>query len=194
MSLIHRMISVVLLAGAVAAGAASGAPADDPGPLGAEQTRELLGCGVTLAAARDNLTARGYVVDAAAATTFSTRYKMSERDSTRRLLGTLAVERARGYEVTAAANDTIRFVPRYRETEFAAGVLGKRNDTVKQYDVPLTTAMLETLKDMRREVCDPLGRPSAAAGAAPVNLDLQQYLQERCQAADDRACRLLQAR
>lgn len=192
MSSLNRIFRSALYAGLLTAGVATAAAANDALPLGAGQAAELLGCRVPLATARDNLKNRGYVVEATGAEAFATQYKMSERDSVRRLLGTLAVERARRYEVSAAGAEAVRFVPRVRETTFASGVLGNRNDTVREYDLPLTTAMAETLKDMQREVCDAVGQPSWSGGTA-VNLDLQQYLQDRCKAADERACHLLQA-
>lgn len=190
MSSLYRIFRSALCAGLLTATTA--AAANDAQPLGAGQAAELLGCRVALATARDNLKNRGYVVEAAGAEGFATQYKMNERDSVRRLLGTLAVERARRYEVSASGAEAVRFVPRVRETTFASGVLGNRNDAVREYEVPLTTAMADTLKDMQREVCEPLGQPSWTGGTA-VNLDLQQYLQDRCKAADERACRLLQA-
>ena len=191
MSSLYRIFRSALCAGLLTA--ATAAAANDAQPLGAGQAAELLGCRVPLATARDNLKNRGYVVEATGAEVFATQYKMNEKDSERRLLGSLAVERARRYEVNAAGAEAVRFVPRLRETTFASGALGKRNDTVREYEVPLTTAMAETLKDMRREVCEPLGQPSWSGGGTAVNLDLQQYLQDRCKAADERACRLLQA-
>jgi len=192
MSTIYRIL-VALVGALVAVGHVAGAPASEPTPLGAEDAAALLSCRVSLATARDQLTTRGYAVDGAGTTAFSTQYKMSERDSSRRLLGGLAVERARRYQVSAVGSDALRFVPRYRETVFATGVLGNRNDTVREYDVPLTTAMVETLKDMRREVCDPIGQ-QPSAGDSLLKLDVQQYLQDRCKEADARACRLLQVR
>lgn len=185
-----KFAAIVVLSVALSAPAAS---ANEPVTPGAEEARGLLGCSVSLDVARDNLLARGYAIEVGDASSVSTAYRMSERDSTRRLLGGLAVERARGYRVSASGADSVQFVPRYRETVFATGVLGNRNDTVREFDVPLTTAMLETLKDMRREVCEPVARPSVAEGVV-VNNDIDQYLRDRCKADDDRACRLLRAR
>ena len=172
-------------------------------PLAESQASEVLTCAVSLATAQANLAARGYEVVSAAGDAggdaFATQFKVSERDSTRRLLGSVAIERARRYDVKASGNSMVRFAPRYKETEFATGVLGHRADTVKEYAVPLTTATLETLKDMRREVCDAV-TPAVAPGsninsaAGPANLDLLQYLLDRCRAADERACLLLKAR
>lgn len=188
-------LPVALLA-AGTAGAAIGAASEDAAPLGAAQVSELLACQVSLAAVRDNLTGRGYAIESSSDAGLSTQYKMNERDSTRRLLGGLAVERARRYVVTSVGSDAVRFVPRYRETVFATGVLGNRNDKVTEFDVPLTVGNFETLRDMQREVCAPLGQPPRAAGpnAAPPDDDLQVYLRDRCQLADERACRLMKVR
>lgn len=192
----HQLNRLVLALALAHVGAAFGAAPDEAAPLGAAQASALLGCPGSLDAVRDNLTGRGYAVEATADGGLSTQYKMNERDSTRRLLGSLAVERARRYVVTPAGSDGVRFVPRVRETEFATGVLGKRNDTIREFDVPLTVGMLETLRDMQREVCAPLGQPPRAAGPgvpAPED-DIQVYLRDRCQAADQRACQLMKVR
>lgn len=194
MLMMPRFPSLVLAAAFAAAAPAPGVAADAGTPLGAGEAAGLLGCPVPLATARDYLRARGYVIEGDGAEGFATRYKMSERDSERRLLGSLAVERARRYEVSAAGADAVRFVPRYRETVFATGVLGNRNDTVREFDVPLTTAMREALKDMQREVCSPLAAAPVPGEATPASIDLHQYLQEQCRAGDERACGLLRAR
>lgn len=191
-----QMNRLALLLALAWAGAAFGAAPGDPAPLDAAQASALLRCEVPLAAVRDNLTGRGYAVEATRDGGLSTPFKMSERDSTRRLLGGLAVERARRYVVKPDGSDAVRFVPRYRETVFATGVLGNRTDKVSEYDVPLSVGMLETLRDMQREVCAPLGQPPRAAGPdapAPED-DIQIYLRDRCQAADERACRLMKVR
>jgi predicted TIM-barrel enzyme len=127
------------------------------------------------------------VASSAADGAFVTAYKMSEKDSERRLLGSLSVERARQYSVTVATGG-IRFVPRHRETVFATGVLGRRNDEVREYNVPLTEATLDTLKDMRHEVC------AGTAPEAKSNPETEQYIIDRCKAGDDRACKLLRLR
>lgn len=190
MSMIHRMCSFA--AGAALVGAAQGAPAAGPAPLPAEQAAALLGCGIPLAVAHDNLVARGYVIEQSGDGRFSTRFRMSERDSTRRLFGSLAVERARQYEV-AAVDAGIRFVPRYRETVYATGALGNNRDQTREYAVALDVAQADTLKDMQNEVCGPLAVKPAGGDAAPDS-DVQRYLQDSCKAGDARACKLLPAR
>lgn len=186
--------TVVLSVALSVALSAQGAPANDPAPLSAEQASGLLGCPIPLAVARDNLLARGYAIEAAGTDGFATRYKMSERDSERRLLGSLAVERARRYQVSAAGPDAVRFVPTYRETMFASGVLGNRGDTVREFDVPLTAEMRDALKDMQREVCAPIAAAPVPGEATPASIDMHQYLQDQCRSGDERACRLLQLR
>ena len=150
--------------------------------------KAMLECAVPLAAAKENLEALGYtILPSAAAGEFVTQYKTSEADSERRLLGSLAVERARQYRVTAAG-DGIRFAPRHRETVFAAGVLGRRNDETREYELPVIETMRKTLADMRREVC---------ANAAPEkrrDQNVERYIVDRCRAGDERACALLKLR
>ena len=132
------------------------ASADTPASLAmpdAGGLKALLECPVPLAVAKENLETLGYTIQpGAAASEFVTQYKISEADSERRLLGSLAVERARQYRVTAASAG-IQFAPRHRETVFAAGVLGRRNDETREYELPVTEPMRKTLADMRREVC-----------------------------------------
>lgn len=182
-------LSGLILAAAVSAHAAPAAAANEPLP--AAQAAELLGCAIPLAAARENLEARGYKIEpGASAVGFATQYLLSEKDSERRLLGSLAVERLRRYRVDAA-DGGIRFAPQHRETVFASGVLGHRDDRVREYDVAPTEAMLDTLRDMRREVC-------AGGAAAPIearpNPEIEQYILDRCKSGDDRACKLLRLR
>lgn len=190
MSVINQMC--LFAAGAALAGAALGAPADSPAPLPAEQAAAQLGCSIPLAVARDNLVARGYVIEQSGDGGFSTRFRTSERDSTRRLFGSLAVERARQYEVSAV-DAGIRFVPRYRDTTYATGALGNNRDLTREYAVPLDVAQADTLKDMQNEVCGPLAVKPASGEAAPDS-DVQRYLQDSCKAGDARACKLLPAR
>lgn len=193
MSAIHRKFLLALFSVVAAAGPASGAPAEPAVALAADAADALLGCAIPLATARENLLARGYRIDGDSAGGFSTQFKTSERDSTRRLLGSLDTERARQYQVVAGAQSGIRFTPRYRETEYASGALGKNRDQTREFAVPLTVAMAETLKDMQREVCSPLGQ-GFAPGEEKLNLDLNQYLRDRCAAGDQRACQHLRAK
>jgi hypothetical protein len=182
-----RTTPTLLLLASLAA--ASGATAAPDGAAAAA----LFDCPVPLAGARENLEARGYVVaPGATADAFTTAYRMSEKDSERRLLGSLAVERARQYRVTAVAGG-IRFQARHRETVFATGVLGRRNDEVREYDLTPGEATQETLKDMRREVCTaaPGQAPAEAARPDPA---IEQYVIERCKDGDERACKLLRLR
>jgi hypothetical protein len=162
--------------------------ADTSAAPGAGELEALLECQVPFAAARENLEALGYTIQSgAAAGEFVTQYKTSELDSERRLLGSLAVERARQYRVMVSGTG-IRFAPRHRETVFAAGVLGRRNDETREYELPLTEATRKTLADMRREVC---------ANAAPEkrrDQDVERYIVDRCKAGDEQACSLLKLR
>lgn len=176
---------LTILSGISLTASAADAPAV---PLDAARSAALLECAIPLTAARDNLEAHGYAIaPGATAEGFATAYKMSDKDSERRLLGSLSVERARQYRVAAAAGG-IRFAPRHRETVLATGVLGRRNDEVREYDLPLTEAMLDTLKDMRREVC------AGTAPEAKSNPETELYIIDRCKAGDDRACKLLRLR
>lgn len=164
------------------------AAADTSATPGAGELEALLECPVPLAAARENLEALGYTVQpGAAADEFVTQFKFSEPDSERRLLGSLAVERARQYRVTVSGAG-IRFAPRHRETVFAAGVLGRRNDETREYELPVTEATRKTLVEMRREVC---------ANAVPErrrDQDVERYIVDRCKAGDEQACSLLKLR
>lgn len=193
MSAIHRKILLAISCVVAAAGPASGAPAEPAVALATDAAEALLGCAIPLATARENLKARGYLIDGETAGGFSTQFKTSEHDSTRRLLGSFATERARQYQVVAGDQSGIRFTPRYRETEYASGALGNQRDVTREFAVPLTAAMAETLKDMQREVCSPLGQ-GFAPGQERLNLDLDQYLRERCEAKDERACQHLRAK
>lgn len=193
MSAIHRKFLLALSCFAAVAGPASGAPAEPAVALAAEAADALLGCAIPLATARENLRARGYRIAGESAGGFTTEYKISESDSTRRLLGSLATEKARQYQVVPGAQSGIRFTPRYREIEYASGALGNNRDQMREFPVPLTVAMAETLKDMQREVCSPLGQ-GLAPGQERLNIDLDQYLRERCAAKDERACQHLKAK
>jgi hypothetical protein len=185
----HRFLLTVL------AGTAFSVLADEiaPVPPKAEQANALLECRLPLAAARDNLEAKGYAIaKGETATEFSTQYKASDKDSERRLFGSVSIERARLYRVTATEGG-LRFAPRHRETIFATGVLNDRKDRIREYDIPLTEAMLDTLKDMRREVCAAAPGQTPAVEAKP-SPEIEQYILERCKSGDDKACKLLRLR
>lgn len=193
MSAIHRKLLLAISCVFVAAGPASSAPAEPVVALATDAAEALLRCAIPLATARDNLKARGYQIDSESAGGFSTQFKTSERDSTRRLLGSFDTERARQYQVVAGDQSGIRFTPRYRETEYASGALANKRDVTREFAVPLTVAMAETLKDMQREVCGQLGQ-GLAPGQERLNLDLDQYLRDRCASGDERACQHLRAK
>lgn len=193
MSVKHRKIIFALSCFIAVAAPTWGAATEPAAAPPAEAAEKLLSCAIPLATARDNLIGRGYVIENETAGGFSTQYKMNERDSVRRLLGSLATERARQYQVVAGAPSGIRFTARYREIEYASGALGNNRDVTREYAVPLSAAMAETLKDMQREVCSPLGQ-GLAPGQEKLSIDLDQYLRERCAAKDERACQHLRAK
>lgn len=185
------VITVLGLASAIAhAAPANGAT------LPTEQASALLNCPISLAAARENLASLGYAVITSDTDSFTTRYKISDRDSEKKLLGSYSLQRERQYIVSANGTAAIRFVPRYRETDFRSegpGFRGNR-DQVKEYALPLTTAMAETLKDMQAEICSPGERKAAKEHSEKKSMQLDQYLRERCKAGDDSACQLLSAK
>ena len=162
--------------------------------LRADLVAELLECRAPLSAAREALEAKGYAFEPSgdSAKGFTTQFRTSDKDSEKRLLGSYSVERARQYVVTATGTG-VRFLPRHRETTYASGVLGDRNDRLREYDIPLTEAMLGTLRDMRREVC--AGAPGQLAPMeAKPNPEIEAYILERCKSGDDKACGLLRLR
>jgi hypothetical protein len=185
-----------LAAFAVACLATASSQAAEPTttPLRAEQIADLLECAIPLAAVRDALETKGYVIDSDGDTAkgFRTKFRTSDKDSEKRLLGSFSVERMRQYVVTATASGT-RFLPRHREIRYASGVLQDRTDRTREYDIPLVEASLATLRDMRREVC------AAGPGQAPVveskpSPEIEQYILDRCKSGDDQACKLLRLR
>jgi hypothetical protein len=185
----HRFLLTIL------AGAAFSATAEEPAPaaLKPEQASALLECRLPLAAARENLEVKGYAIAKGdTEREFTTQYKPNDKDSERRLFGSVAIERARLYRVTAT-DGGLRFSPRHRETVFATGVLNDRKDRVREYDIPLTEAMLDTLKDMRREVCAMAPGQTPAVETKP-SPEIEQYILERCKSGDENACKLLRLR
>jgi hypothetical protein len=161
--------------------------------LAAEQANALLNCPISLAAARENLGSLGYAVSTSDGESFTTRYKLSDRDSEKKLLGSYSLQRERQYIVSASGAAAIRFVPRYRETDFRSeGPQFRGNrDQVKEYALPLTASMADTLKDMQAEICSPGERKAAKEHGEKKSMQLDQYLRDRCKAGDDSACQLL---
>lgn len=156
----------------------------------------LLNCPISLAAAQDNLVSLGYKLETSGPESFTTYFKVSDRDSEKKLLGSYSLQRERQYQVIANGASAIRFVPRHRETRFASeGPAFKgKTDAVSTFAIPLSDAMSETLKDMQAEVCMPNERKAAKAHIEQKSQNLDQYLRDRCKSGDDAACQLLSAK
>ena len=185
------LLILAALTGLTGIARADASNAADPANLAA-----LLTCPVSLAAARDNLTSLGYKLESSGADSFTTYFKVNDRDSEKKLLGSYSLQRERQYQVTATGNNSIRFTPRHRETRFTSegpAFRGKR-DEVNTIAVPLTQVMTDTLKDMQAEICNPAERKAAKAHIEQKSLNLDQYLRDRCKAGDDAACQLLSAK
>jgi hypothetical protein len=189
MTPVRQIIATSLLGLAFASsfGASAAAPTD----LAAR-----LNCPIPLATAKDNLLSLGYKIESSSPESFTTYYKVSDRDSVKKLLGSYSLQRERQYLVSANGDGAIRFVPRHRETRFASegpSFKGK-SDEVSSFPVPLSEAMADTLQDMQAEVCMPAERKAAKAHIEQKSQNLDQYLRDRCKSGDDAACQLLSAK
>ena len=167
--------------------------------VGAETARQnsasgdgLLLCDVSMEQARSNLQEKGYRIEVIHADRALAHYKTSEKDSTRRMLGSFDVQKERQYVIESVGAGKIRFLPRFRETQFATGVLNSRHDVTREYDVTPTPEFTAALEDMRKEVCGTtLG---SAKSDSKMPIEAMQYLLNQCRAGDARACELINVR
>lgn len=151
----------------------------------ADPTAASFDCPSSVDDARKNLSARGYKTDGGGdAGGFATAFRVSDRDSERRLLGSLAIERARAYRVEPT-DKGIRIVARQREIVLAPEVLGRQRNEVRERVVLDDASTRDLLNDMRAEVCEALPTPSGSR-----DNEILLYLDDRCRAGDERACRL----
>lgn len=153
----------------------------------------LLSCDIPIETAQSNLQDKGYQVERPNPGRLIAHYKTSEKDSSRRMLGSFDVKKERQYVLEATGPARIRFVPSVRETQFATGVMNSRHDVTREYLVTASPATQQMLEDMRKEVCGALvAKPSASEAKMPI--DVLQYLIDQCRAGDVRACQLVNVR
>ena len=153
-------------------------------------------CAISLEAAMNNLRARGYDIRDHSPERFTTEFKVSLRDSERRLLGSLSLERARQYQVEKVSESSIRFIPIYRETEFLSEGPGNRRDRHQETSPPITSLSESTRSDMKNEVCQteivqPGKITSSKSGERQEKIE--DYLRDRCRQSDPKACQLLES-
>ena len=172
-------------------------------PLNPEQIGALSTCAISIASAKQNLLARGYRIVKESSAVLVTDYKVSERDSERRLLGSISLERARQYTLNAQDATHLRWTARYQETKKDIEDRVGRRSAPQEVAVDLARQPMATLEDMRSEICpadstDRTGRdrtanPSTPNGRASIEA-LGDYLLARCKQGDDTACQLLKGR